>query len=641
MIDQLIALILFFFIFFPQSVTASSKEEKLFQTKANFFINQLAKEKKVPRQGDFEKYVFPAALAHLEKSSNDEWAIQKILDFTNRDPNSFFSNRESFAAPGITRILYKYPNQQAEQQYLDFIFNPQLLQTNYNFWQVGGTENHVNMLRTSGYLLALKALDQNKPNAIEHQERLENWMINKAKATYQVGTAEWDSSTYTVYNVIGWLNIYDFAKDPKIKKIAQAMLDYYAAVMALKYSYGVYGGSEQRGGGGIQSFKTPTDYLGWLWFSEYIPNTESFVKWPSYLPTIHAATSTYRPPQEAIELARKQVNYPAYYNNLKAPYSLSRLDIPEFFYISDSYTLGSAIIASGEQIVNWKLVSFPQNNQQALVITGSNSFYKGQKNGVGKTKFDQYIQYQNMLLQMTSMPTEVRADFNRQQLRGVIHNILDKIRCGNSCQYVLQNKLNRLIAPSIYPVKKIEGEYQISNYISWPSNAEFVEQDNMYFIKANQTYLAIFPLSQNIVQGKNSKNKRNYLESRATLGQKTGFLIVAGNELEYGNFADFRAAILEQSQLDLTDLDQGIINYTTVSNQEIEFVSQSNQSLPQLIVDQQLIDFSDNNDMLYNGPNLTVKDRILSLKGKTSIYEVNYQGQIPIFKRSQLSNLSD
>ena len=414
------------------------------------------------------------------------------------------------------------------------------------------------------------------------------------------------------------------------------MLDYYAAVMALKYTYGVYGGSEQRGGGAIKSFNSPSDYLGWLWFSKYIPETQSFGKWPGYLPTIHAATSSYRPPQEAIELARKQFKKPVYYQNIKANYSLSSLKIPEYFYISNNYTLGSAIIQSGNQIVNWKLVSFPQNNHQALVITGGNSFYRGGRNGVGKTRFDRYIQYQNILLQITSMPQEVKSDFNRQKLRDLLNHILSKISCGNTCQYVLQEKLNSLISKSIYPVKKVDGQYQLSSYISWPNNAEIINQDNIYFIKANQTYLAVFSLSNNVSNGKDKKTNRNYLEATTKLGGKTGFLLVVGDSFEYDSFDDFRDSILHESKLNLTELDQGVVNYSTVTNSHIQFFSQPNQALPKLIVDNQLIDFKPNDNMLYNGQNLQIKDSVLILKGEDSIYEINYHGRSPIFKRSPL-----
>lgn len=122
-----------------------------------------------------------------------------------------------------------------------------------------------------------------------------------------MGVAEWDSSSYTTFNLIGWLNLYDFAKDEKIKKAAQAVLDYYASTIALKYTYGIYGGAEQRGGGAVESFRSYTDYLAWLWFSEEIPKDDKFLVWPAYIQTIYAATSSYRPPKEALALARKNL----------------------------------------------------------------------------------------------------------------------------------------------------------------------------------------------------------------------------------------------------------------------------------------------------------------------------------------------
>ncbi|MBE9223535.1 hypothetical protein IQ215_12595 [Cyanobacterium stanieri LEGE 03274] len=614
------------------------QEEILFQTKANLVINKLAQSQKIPSEGDFEKYAFPSIIAHLEKNIDPDWTTSQIERFTNRSPESFYINREAFASPGITRIIYKYNNNEqvkkGKNQYLDFIFHPQRLNTNYNFWDTGGTENFVNMIRTSGYLLSLKTENSQYPRAKEKQQKTENWIRQKAQTTYRVGTAEWDSSTYTIYNIIGWLNIYDFAEDEEIKKIAQAMLDYYSSVMALKYSDGVYGGAEQRGGGAIKSFQSETDFLNWFWFSHYIPEDESFFNWPQYLPLIHAVTSSYRPPQEALELARKNINLPTYYHNYKATYDFSNVNIPEFFYIANSYTLGSVIVSSGEQVVSWKLVSFSENNQSTKVITGANSFYNRSKNGVGKTTFDYYSQYENVLLQKTVVPEIVKRDFQRQTLRTFIDTLLIGIKCGNTCQSLLAQKLQNLIPQSNYPIKKINGQYKIGNYVSFPSDTIIQERNNIFFLNANQTYLAIFPLNQDaeIISLENSS--RSYLQSLSNLDNPAGFLLVAEDSSNYDNFNVFQNDIINKSQLNLDELDNGIIEFVSPNHSFLTFITNHSSDIPKILVNNQLQKNNINQGILYGGNNLNIKDRILTIEGQTSTYEINYQNNLPIFTRT-------
>jgi len=249
----IIVIVLSNFLIAPFSLAISTEannqqEEILFKTKANLVIERMAEETAVPTEGDIEKYVFPQIIAHLAKDQNDKWARINLDKFTSKLEENFYTNRDAFASPGITRILYLYGDnsfvQKSTENYLNYINPEKVTKKNYNFWTTGGTENFVNMLRTSGYLLADLGVNQGKNIFIKEKNNLENWINYQAKKVYEVGTAEWDSSTYTTFNLIGWLNLYDFAKNSNIKKIAQAFLDYYSATMALKYSYGIHGGAE-------------------------------------------------------------------------------------------------------------------------------------------------------------------------------------------------------------------------------------------------------------------------------------------------------------------------------------------------------------------------------------------------------------
>ncbi len=648
MINQIykISLVILFFWSGILPVTASVEtEEKLFQSKAQLVKKTLAERLDFPSKGDLGKYIFPILIAYRYQYPTAAWRSEYLRQFeiiSKKNSNDFYTNSDAFAAPGLTRLLYLYPDdptvKKLQDNYMNFLFPAVLPSDRYNFWESGGTENFVNMLRTSGYLLAQKGINLNLPHAKQRLEEKTDWLNYKARHTYLRGVAEWDSSTYTIYNLIGWLNLYDFAEDENIKNVAKAVLDYYASAIALKYTYGVYGGGEQRGGGAIPSFNSHPDYLGWLWFSQYIPESSSFFKWPSYLQLIHPATSSYRPPKEAILLARKKSNQESYYQNVKGNYGLSKLLYPEVFYIGKTYTLGTVFVPAGGQVINWKLVSYPQPSNTALVLTGSNSYDSkiNQRNGVGKTNFDRYVQHRNILAQMTYVPQDVESDFKKQKFRSFLSNTIKKIACGNTCRYILQNKLNDFIPLVNYPVKKNRGKYQISNYISYPKETKIIQKQDRYFLELNETYVAIYPfISQESKSNKislASTKQRNYLEVTAPLGTLAGFMVEVGNKLEHQSFEQFQNKILANSKLDLSQSKQGKLNYIDAQGNKLTIDYQFSQSQATWKVNNKKINF--NYAKLYQGDNFKIENQILQIKSQDSIYQIDYRSKIPIFSNT-------
>lgn len=221
---------------------------------------------------------------------------------------------------------------------------------------------------------------------------------------------------------------------------------------------------------------------------------------------------------------------------------MSKLEIPEFFYIGKTYTLGSAIVEDGGQIVNWKLVSYPNSGKSTQSITGGNSY-----NGVGKTVYDKYLQSKNILIQMTYISPELRDNFNTQKLRSYFDVFLSKIPCGNSCQSILKRKLESFIALETYPVEDINSNFPIKNYITYSKNNLTKIKEGRYFIQTNQTYLAILPFSDfQLSQQVSSQKSRAYIENKAKLGQLTGFVIEVGNSFEQGSFENFQNLIIRK-----------------------------------------------------------------------------------------------
>ena len=623
-------------------------ETQLWQKKSQLALKHLASNNIFPQSGDRGKYVMPALIASGWQSTQDPQAspeinwtaqqLQQLKSLTAKEAKDFYTNSDAFKAPGITRLLYLFPQdaqlQQAQQDYFQYLFPEQEAKQKYNFWRSGGTENFVNMLRTSGYLLAQKAVEQDLPKARQKLKGKETWLQNKASKTYAKGAAEWDSSSYTIFNVIGWLNVYDFAQDPAMQARAKAVLDYYAAVMALKYSDGVYGGAEQRGGSATQPYQSHTDFLGWLWFSEYVPSEldlDDFFDWPQYIQLVHPATSSYRPPLAAIELARKVNLTPSNYQNVKANYSLGKLVSPEIFSLNHTYSLGTALVTTGEQVVNWKLVSYDTSNELAKVATGGNSFSsaKSRKNGMGKTFYDRYFQDQNILVQATYVPKEAKSQLGKQQLRNFLVNTISKIPCGNTCRFFLSSQVNKVIPQVNYPLKKQDGKYQVANYLSFPEGTELIRQQERYFVQLNNTYLAISPFPPQNLELQ-TQGDRAYLEVQAPLDTMAGFVVEVGNQIQHQDFNNFQQLFTNSQPLDLKQLDWAKIRYKSLDNRQLLFDYGKNYNQASLRVDSKLVNLPLTH--LYDGKQLKLKEKILQLTTPNHRYEVNFQQELPVFK---------
>lgn len=394
-----------------------SRADSGFGERVGILQQQVADSYSPTRWHDRGKYSFPKAIARMEVYGlEDGEAAGYIREYADGTYGFFH-----FPFVGMARLLCGYPESSAiRANRADFLERILLHDPgdHFNALTGEGTENHVSMSRTSGYLFAQEAAGV--PELEESAERwmrlLKPWILDWAYRIYHYGTGEWDSNPYTAYNLVGWLNLYDFAEDPEVRRAAGAVLDYYAANIALKLTQGLLGGPESRGSARQGPLPgSATEYLGWLWFGPTGPaEREGFFKGSEYIQSVHAATSRYRPPAALRTLAAKAIPTPALYHNTKPNYQLTqKAESTETFLIGDSYTLGTVQTPHGGWlntaygVVNWKLVI---GNPAGLpaVITG-NGGMKSTDHARGRNPFDQFLQYRSTVVQMTRVPSNAEA----------------------------------------------------------------------------------------------------------------------------------------------------------------------------------------------------------------------------------------
>ncbi len=533
--------------------------------------------------GDPEKYYWPKTIARFELyGQKDSLANAWVKQFSNRSPFHF-------TLVGMCRIMGKYPEapevKANRQTILQKVFDRK---DSYNCWTAEGTENHINMSRTSGYLYAQEAIksDFRKEEAEKRLQEMKIWILDWSKQIYLKGTGEWNSSIYGTYNVIGWLNLFDFATDPEVKNAAKAVCDYYAAEMALYYSWGVMGGAEMRGNGILSNLGSSAPYLSWYWFSDNEKLNTDFGR--EYIQSIHAATSGYVPSETLRQLALK---------NTASPF-LTRIQMPDYLlskpgfcqnqlYASNHFTLGSMSSAYGgwsgstSQIVSWKMVAKPESENQAPFQMSGNGMYYSENSGKIRDPFTQIIQHERVLFQLTCLPKNVQEV--EKQTSAMIKKWSQNWKNDFEIRFPEES-----YKPNV--VKPIKGKQRRSgSFLVFDERAKTVLEGGVMFLEMNGTYAAIRSICQEYPLPKSEKGKKtagfDWVEDQCNMGTLSGFVIEFGDFGSHGSFEKFKSAI-KKTQLSKPSKDKPYsLVYQTSNGQLIEASFEPEGAFQEAIVD--------------------------------------------------------
>ncbi len=636
-----------------------------------------------PNYSDPEKVYWPKTIARLHKYGIDDSLANHYLEmpeFTGKSPFHFI-------LVGMARIMPAYSDAPALKQnqltYLDRIMERR---DSYNPWTAEGTENHINMSRASGYIFAeiMEDYPDRYPEATRLKNKMKEWITYYSKRIYQVGTGEFNASTYGAFNIIPWLNLYDFARDPEIRLMARAVLDYYAAELALHYTQGMTGSAESRGAPSNTCVHHETEYIAWLWFGD-VPRDmrKTLEKDPGYKPplqSVHAATSSYRPPAPARTLAVKRIREPEYYRNSKPSYLLAEPSyIKHVFYIDSLYTLGSAFypygafMSSAWKNTTWKLVSRvdPEARDDPQMVTGGGMFYPD-RSGKIRNPWHQVAQYRNVLIQMNKTPG------NARELLEEIKRITDQWRQEWRRDFIerfsaTDDKIVQVGNPVKFQEGGISGDEGNGCYISFPDDVAYSQiRGQVFFIKLDHSYLAVRSISGD----RPALKDENLIVDQAPVGALTGLILEVHPADEFDDFDSFQQSYSNRTKLDRTGLtEKDEIIYTTMSGDRITMRYREEGSfteplydwgygpdtamvipgappfrqpewhsgkgygrLAQWWVNEQYIDLQEKWPV-YCGPQLKLSDSVLVLgNGGTEEYRVDYSGELPVFMDGDLGN---
>ncbi|MCS7005393.1 MAG: T9SS type A sorting domain-containing protein [Cytophagales bacterium] len=582
---------LFFSILFGSICTNAQDYETGFQFRARLLLDTLSRRQQPGSSGftctgagDYGKFFHPAFMGRLNQNPMDTVVANRMIFY------AVNCDLFHFNFPGLIRLLYLYPcnpgfTDNVKRQYLNLVFNRN---DRYNAFTGEGTENHVNMNRTSGYLFAQYALQHypnDYPTASLRMAEMKTWILYFAKRIYEAGTGEWNSNTYHPYNIHGWVNLYDFARDSAVKQAAKAVLDYYATELAIYYTQGITGGASSRGSS-VLSFNREADFLGWLWFDDSPRNyaLPGFVTPGSNLPlpTAFFATSTYRPPMAVVRLAQKR-SLQAHFKIAYPTYLLDSIGyVQADFYIDRNFTLGTAYTPYGgwgggsTQILNWKLVvrvdsSGTVSNNSAQILTGNGGYnisggHPTNLDGQRRLPFEQFAQYKNVLVQMTKVPTTpntsaIQSIFTTWQSNW-FNDFVQRFPTGdntNPVNIAVPNSLNR--NHSFISYRK-----DIAN----PPTFEIDNSSNTLIIQYAKVYVTVKSIFQNLPIVTTSHSQYNYFRDTATTGNLIGFVVEVFNAEDFAGYTDFKTKVLPKISLDKSQVSSNQITYYTYAGDTLQ-----------------------------------------------------------------------
>lgn len=517
---------------------------------------------------DRGKYSFPKAIARFElHGPTDTLANQYVDEYA--DGYEFFH----FPFFGMARLMFLYPEAPAIQRNRSDFLRRILLadsSNHYNALTGEGTENHITMSRTSGYLFACLAMDHPDPavadTAAQWKRRLAGWIFDWSRRALHVGTGEWDSSVYTFFNLVGWLNLYDFAPEPDIRKAARAVLDHYAAHIALKITDGIYGGPESRGTtqyGGTQW--TATEALADLWFGPFPRRQLDEFPSTSFIYAVHAATSSYTPPHHTRTLARKDFSQPRLYHNTKPSYLMTRpAESRESFLIAPSFTLGSAETPysgwtnAAYGVVNWKLIL--RHPQKGPAVVWGNGAMKSDQHARGRNPFDQFLQHGPVLVQMSRQPAN--AGEIAQSMRQRIALWQSDFQNDFSARWG-ENHPNHM---PVQDTARGKLERAADSVLLFPRDWQPTKRNGVFFFHYGDSFFAARPLS-----GSQPVLKKGRLIDSAQPDSIAGFVLEVSGTHQFKSYETFQEAVLTQTGIQRPANDTLSILYSDLDGNRLRF----------------------------------------------------------------------
>ena len=435
----------------------------------------------------------------------------------------------------------------------------------------GFTDNHKLQYRTARYLFGQTWPDgpvfADGMTPLQAKAEAENWIYQWIDRTVTIGMYEYDSVNYHSLYYLCFTSLYDFAKDPLMKRKAWMMMQLLLADWAPEYLYGNWIGSHSR-----EKYNQVTHTV--LNCGVAIPFGYLFFGMAPFHPEVEetaysglAAVQGFRPVPIIGNIATTR-QQPYVHRETKAPRKgigicTSETPVWKYDYVTKDYALCSSYgDISAVENHRWDLTWVSKND-------GSTCFF-----------INPSYSAEQLLKYFDSTPDKIVQDIVRQ--RPYYENPNKWIE-GSPFEELLQYK-NTIIA--LYDIPEKERNGHVNGFFS-KIIEQRIKDSGWIFCSTDSIYFAV----KTLTKGKWNEEKDHY---RLTLNnRKTGVIMEVAQKSKFDSFESFQRQIkANKLGIKLNDLS---VSYTNCDGDKLEFTYQK-----QRLINGQKIDFE--KWPLFDGP---------------------------------------
>ncbi|MCX6145456.1 MAG: hypothetical protein NTZ35_19790 [Ignavibacteriales bacterium] len=484
----------------------------------------------------------------------------------------------------------------------------------------GDTENHWVAYYTGLYLAAQTWPNEdrsqwfNGKSSMENFKESEEWLNRWMSTTATIGQGEFDSPTYFIVFMTPMLTLFDFAKDPVMKRKAQMTADLLFADFAAEHLNGNYCGGHSRDYPDdiVNPLSAPAALWAWLYFGE--PNMELWQE-SRYRPryrggweTVFGAMSSYRLPDVIHTMATDRSK--AYvHTETKRTRNVIRFGqeknppVYKYTYMTHDYALGSLQggILQPIQQHTWD-VTYRSDKPNNTIFT-LHPFYSGRELAM-------------------FFPEEQKFLADEVDRYHLVYTDPNKWNSSSPYEQTFQHK-NAIIV--LYSIDKNANHQHIDGFFPKNLDERIEHSSGWIFCRAGSVYVAFFPL-----------RPYQWIEEKVdwrwrSTALKNGIVLEVGSSDEDGTFEAFRNHVMQSKPAMNSSGNDLIVNYETRRGDVMKFTFDGKRRLNGKAIDFKTYKF-------FNGPFIQSErgSGIIRMTDGKKVRELNFKkATIKEWQRSQ------
>lgn len=432
-----------------------------------------------------------------------------------------------------------------------------------NSWvDVRTTDNLTMMRNTAVYVMAEDA--NNLETAGIYRERIRQFAV----ALFRAGNGEWDSENYLGHTLAPIFNAYDFAKDPAVRGMSKAFLDWLAAAMAVKYYRGAANGPTCRDYNHVQPYQGSLAEAAWMMFGPAgnPRNPESFE-----YDIVHMFTSGWVPPPAIVNLGINNFDRPRELLNTKPSYhepQAGNFRAPpayhETYYIGRTFEFGSLAEGTspdGGDVNGFKLMA--NDGERGVLdlqigptrnvgLVGSPQYQQGVSGGPNRV-----AQYQNIAIWLVRNGA---SDWT-----GVLPAKIP-VEVSGGVTFLRGDETWIALTPIGMPPFTADPE-RTNAVKGFASDERYQEK-----VKNPQTGQEEKVWKTRTVRKDRWPDHQGLAAKGAGAAPFCGFAIEVGEAPDFKDYADFRQRVLANAKLDAGGLAQGRVSYRSAGGATVAMI---------------------------------------------------------------------